>query len=150
MNTLLSQPLFTPLRKEIETRLITRFKDYYSAYDNRLKSKNVRAIKLSYVGDNRIYIETTYKRGQHCSQSYLVENEILDLLAKKKSKAILFDAIYNLSKDGILRCANNNNEKPFGYVIDYLKDVYFLPKLIGYDIADKILEYFEIDNECFS
>jgi hypothetical protein len=34
-----------------------------------------------------------------------------------------------------------------GYFIDYLKDVYNLPKMVGYDIAEKILEYFEIDNE---
>lgn len=150
MNTLLSQEIFADLRKEIENRLIARFKDSYRVYDKRLNGKNIRCIKVTYVGEYRIYIETTYKRGMHCSHSYLVENEILELLAKKKSNAILFNAITCLSKEDILRRAKRNGEKPFGYVIDYLKDVYFLPKLIGYDIADKILEYFEIDNECFS
>ena len=150
MNTLLSQPMFTPLREDIEKRLIARFKACYGVYDKRLNKPNVRAIKVFYVGDNRIYIETTYKRGMRCGQSYLVENEILNLLAKKKSNAILFNAITCLSKEDILRRAKRNEEKPFGYVIDYLKDVYHLPKMIGYDIADKILEYFGIDNECFS
>ena len=98
----------------------------------------------------REYVETTYKSGQHCGHSYLVEDVINEMLVKKKTNAILFNAIRNMDKDDILRCAKRNNEKPFGYVIDYLKDVYFLPKLIGCDIAYKILEYFEIDNECFS
>ena len=150
MNTLLLNPMFTSLREDVEKRLIARFKACYGVYDKRLNKPNVRAIKVSYVGDNRIYVETTYKRGKHCGQSYIVENEILDLLAKKKSNAILFNTITRLSKEDILRGAKSNDEKPFGYIIDYLKDVYHLPKMIGYDIADKILEYFGIDNECFS
>ena len=150
MNTLLSKPMFAPLREKIEKGLISRFKASYGVYDKRLTKPNVRAIKVSYVGDDRIYIETTYKRGMHCGHSYLVENEILSLLEKKCSNAILFNAITCLSKEDILRKATRNNEKPFGYVIDYLKDVYSLPKMIGGDIAEKILEHFEIDNECLS
>ena len=147
MNKLLLQDTFTDLRKEIEKRLISRFKACYGVYDKRLNKDNVRCIKVSYVGDYRVYIETTYKRGMHCGHSYLVENEILELLAKKKSNAILFNTITCLSKENILRNAKRNEEKPFGYVIDYLKDVYNLPKMIGWDIAEKILKYFEIENE---
>ena len=150
MNGILHTPMFAPLREKIEKRLIARFKASYGVYDKRLNKPNVRAIKVSYVGNYRIYIETTYKRGMHCSHSYLVENEILSLLEKKCSNAILFNAITCLSKEDILRRARRNEEKPFGYVIDYLKDVYFLPKMIGWDIAEKILEHFEIDNECLS
>ena len=102
------------------------------------------------MGDNRIYVETTYKSGQHCGHSYLVEDVIDKLVVERNLNAIFFNAIRNMDKEDILRSAKRNNEKPFGYVIDYLKDVYFLPKLIGSDIADNILEYFEIDNECFS
>ena len=150
MNKILHTPMFAPLREKIEKRLIARFKASYGVYDKRLTKPNVRAIKVSYVGDDRTYIETTYKRGMHCGHSYLVENEILSLLEKKCSNAILFNAITCLSKEDILRKATRNNEKPFGYVIDYLKDVYSLPKMIGGDIAEKILEHFEIDNECLS
>lgn len=150
MNTLLSKPMFAPLREKIEKGIISRFKASYGVYDKRLNKPNVRAIKVSYVGNDRIYIETTYKRGMYCSHSYLVENEILSLLATKCSNAILFNAITCLSKEDILRRATRNEEKPFGYVIDYLKDVYSLPKMIGCDIAEKILEHFGIDNECFS
>ena len=103
MNSLLSKPMFAPLREKIEKRLIARFKASYGVYDKRLNKPNVRAIKVSYVGNDRVYIETTYKRGMHCGQSYLVENEILSLLAKKYSNAILFNAITCLSKEDILR-----------------------------------------------
>jgi hypothetical protein len=150
MNTLLSQEIFADLRKEVENRLIARFKNSYKAYDKRLNGKNIRCIKVTYVGDNRIYVETTYKSGQHCGHSYLVEDVIDKLVVERNLNAIFFNAIRNMDKEDILRSAKRNNEKPFGYVIDYLKDVYFLPKLIGSDIADNILEYFEIDNECFS
>lgn len=147
MNTLLLKPQFAILRKDIEKRLISRFKKYYGVYDKRLNKPNVRSIKVSYVGDYRIYIETTFKSGMHCGQSYLVENEILDLLVNKDSNAILFNAIISLNKENILRGAKRNNENPFGYVIDHLKDVYNVPKTVGYDIAEKILEYYEIDNK---
>ena len=150
MNTLLSQEIFADLRKEVENRLVARFKDSYKVYDKRLNGKNIRCIKVTYVGDNRIYVETTYKSGQHCGHSYLVEDVIDKLVVERNLNAIFFNAIRNMDKEDILRSAKRNNEKPFGYVIDYLKDVYFLPKLIGCDIADNILEYFEIDNECFS
>ena len=130
MNTLLSQPMFTPLREDIEKRLIARFKACYGVYDKRLNKPNVRAIKVSYVGDNRIYIETTFKEGMHCGQSYLVENEILDLLVNKDPNAILFNAIISLNKENILRGAKRNNENPFGYVMDHLKDVYNVPKIV--------------------
>lgn len=147
MNTLLLKPQFAILREEIEKRLISRFKKYYGVYDKRLNKSNVRDIKVSYVGDYRIYIETTFKEGMRCGQSYLVENEILDLLVNKNLNAILFNAIISLNKENILRGAKRNNEKPFGYVITHLKDVYNVPKMVGYDIAEKILEYFEIDNK---
>lgn len=61
MNTLLSNPMFISLRKDVEKHLISRFKKYYGVYDKRLNKPNVRAIKVSYVDDDRIYIETTYK-----------------------------------------------------------------------------------------
>lgn len=147
MNTLLFNPQFAILRASIEKQIISRFKEYYGVYDKRLNKPNIRSIKVSYIGSNRVFVETTYKRGMRCSHSYLVENEILDLLVNKNPNAILFNAIISLSKEDILRKAKRNNEKPFGYVIDYLKDVYNLPKMVGYDIAEKILEYFEIDNE---
>ena len=62
---------------------------------------------------------------------------------------IFVECINDLSKETIIRCAKKNNEKPFGFVIDYIKDNYSLPKPNGWDIAEKVLEHFEIDNENF-
>lgn len=57
--------------------------------------------------------------------------------------------IYNectraLSRDVIQQCAERNGEKPFGYVLDYLKDMYFLPKPDGWDTAKAICDYFSL------
>lgn len=57
------------------------------------------------------------------------------------------DSIYNevtnaLTRENIVECARRNNEMPFGYVIDYLKDMYMIPKTKGYEIARKICEHF--------
>lgn len=150
MNGILHTPMFAPLREKIEKRLIARFKAYYSVYDKRLKAKNVRCIVVRYVGNNSVYIETTYKRGMHCGQHYITENEFLSLLREKNTEAIFYNCLLHLDRECIIRNAKSNNETPFGYVIDYLKDVYSLPKMIGCDIAEKILKQFKIDNECFS
>ena len=58
-----------------------------------------------------------------------------------------FDAISRLNKRYIIDKARQNNEKPFGFVLDYLKDVYSLPKSKGWDVAKQILDYYGIDNE---
>lgn len=147
MNGILHTPKCESLRKLIEKRLIARFKENYSVYDKRLKAKNVRCIIVRYVGDNNIYIETTYKRGMHCGQSYVTENEFLTLLNEKNADAIFVNCILHLDRECIIRNARRNDEKPFGYVIDYLKDEYSLPKSIGWNIALKILREFKIVNE---
>lgn len=59
------------------------------------------------------------------------------------------EQIYNevvkvLTKDIIIDCARRNNENPFGYVIDYLKDMYMIPKTQGWDIAKRICEHFGV------
>lgn len=50
------------------------------------------------------------------------------------------------TKRSILEQALKNEEKPFGYVIDWLKDN-GIPKTQGWDYAEEILEHFQIDNE---
>jgi hypothetical protein len=57
------------------------------------------------------------------------------------------DSVYNevtnaLTKEIIVANARRNNEMPFGYVIDYLKDMYMIPKTQGWGIAKKICEHF--------
>ena len=62
-------------------------------------------------------------------------------------KEILFDAVKKLDRQTILDNAYRNDEKPFGFVIDLLKDEYNLPKTEGWNIALAILAFFEIYND---
>lgn len=43
-----------------------------------------------------------------------------------------------------MRKAEENNETPFGFVLGYIKDVYSIPKTDGWEIAEKVLEWFKI------
>ena len=54
--------------------------------------------------------------------------------------------IKRLNRTYILQQAKHNEEKPFGFVIDFLKDEYSLPKSQGWNIAMRVLEHFNIDN----
>jgi len=47
-----------------------------------------------------------------------------------------------LTKRQIADNARRNQEFPFGYVIDYLKDMYLLPKTEGWDTAMAICKHF--------
>jgi hypothetical protein len=58
------------------------------------------------------------------------------------SKEIFNEVTCALSAEIIAANAKRNNEMPFGYVIDYLKDMYMIPKTQGWDIAKKICQHF--------
>ena len=49
-----------------------------------------------------------------------------------------------LNRETIIRCAERDEETPFGFLLSYLKDMYFLPKVCGYGVAERILEHFNI------
>ena len=134
---------FTPLRDDLEKILIARFKQDYGVYDPRLLKPNLRAIKVSY-GVHRIYIESTYKSGHKSGHSYGIQEEVEKLIAEKNVNAILFDTICSLTKEDIITKSKLNNEEPFGYIIDYLKDNYNLPKTNGCDIAKKIIKHYKL------
>lgn len=50
----------------------------------------------------------------------------------------------DLTAEKILTNSERNGELPFGYVIDYIKDVYNLPKTEGWDTAKAICRYFKV------
>lgn len=140
---LFGSPLFTPLRDDLEKTLIARFKQDYGVYDKRLLKPTLRAIKVSY-GVHRIYIESTYKSGHKSGHSYGIQEEVEKLIAEKNVNAILFDTICLLTKEDIITKTKLNNEEPFGYIIDYLKDNYNVPKTNGCDIAKKIIKHYKL------
>lgn len=49
-----------------------------------------------------------------------------------------------LSRDEIVACAKRNGEQPFGYVIDYIKDMYLVPKTEGWDTAKAVCKFFSL------
>ena len=55
--------------------------------------------------------------------------------------------IKKLCRIYILDKAKENKEKPFGFVIDYIKDMYGIPKIKGWNTAEQVLRYFNIDND---
>lgn len=57
-------------------------------------------------------------------------------------RKIYNECIKNLSSTNISINAKKNGEYPFGYVIDYIKDMYGISKKEGWDTAKEICKYF--------
>lgn len=60
---------------------------------------------------------------------------------------IFQELITDLSKEKIIEKAKIDQEKPMGFLLTYIRDMYNLPKTAGWQIAEKVLEYYGIDNE---
>ena len=56
-------------RELLEKRALERFKSQYGRYDKRITKKGFRSYKITWNGC-LIYIETTYKSGCKCGQTY--------------------------------------------------------------------------------
>lgn len=61
------------------------------------------------------------------------------------TEKIYTECITAFDRDTIVRCAERENETPLGYLLTYLKDMYFLPKYYGWGVAEKILKHFNIE-----
>lgn len=57
---------------------------------------------------------------------------------------IYSECIKELNANNILFCSRKNEEKPFGYVIDYIKDMYNISKTESWDTAKAICQYFNL------
>ena len=60
------------------------------------------------------------------------------------TEKIYTECITALDRETIIRCAERDEETPFGFLLSYLKDMYFLPKYYGYGVAERILKHFSI------
>lgn len=49
-----------------------------------------------------------------------------------------------LTRERILRNAKRNGELPFGFVIDYIKDIYGICKSEGWETAKAVCKYFNL------
>ena len=48
------------------------------------------------------------------------------------TEKIYTECITALNRETIIRCAERDEETPFGFLLSYLKDMHFLPKVCGY------------------
>jgi len=69
-------------------------------------------------------------------------------MEKQESVRILSEYILNTDRQTIIDRARRDEEKPFGTVLDDLRNN-GIPKTDGYPIAAAILAFFSIDNSNF-
>ena len=60
------------------------------------------------------------------------------------TEKIYTECITALDRETIIKCAERDEEFPLGFLLSYLKDMYFLPKYYGYGVAERILKHFDI------
>jgi hypothetical protein len=61
------------------------------------------------------------------------------------TEQIYTECITALNRETIIKCAERGNETPLGYLLTYLKDMYFIPKYYGWVLAERILKHFDIE-----
>lgn len=61
------------------------------------------------------------------------------------TEKIYTECITALDRETIIKCAERDEEFPLGFLLSYLKDMYFLPKYYGYGVAERILKHFNIE-----
>lgn len=59
---------------------------------------------------------------------------------------IFNDILRYWSRSDILERAKRDNERPMGTLLTYIKDVYNLPKPQGWEIAEKVINHYNIVN----
>lgn len=60
----------------------------------------------------------------------------------------IFDDIKSkLTHYDVIKGAIRDKEKPMGFLLTYMKDVYGIPKTRGFHIAERLLDLYHIVNE---
>lgn len=79
--------------------------------------------------------------------SLRLKDAVVDTYKLQLSKTTLFQVLIGrLNRYDILEGARQNQERPFGFVIDYIKDMYGVSKVDGWDTAMQLLAYYGIQN----
>lgn len=66
---LITHPINEELLKMIIEDALVEFKKFYGKYNKKLLTKGFRSYRYE-INGNELYIETTYKSGCKCAQSY--------------------------------------------------------------------------------
>ena len=59
-------------------------------------------------------------------------------------KEIFAELSTTLTRERIVEGAIRDNEKPMGFLITYIRDMYGLPKTEGRSIAEDLLKFFDL------
>ena len=72
---------------------------------------------------------------------------IQTLITMYTTKKIFKELSSKFTREAILNCARNDREKPYGFLICFIRDNYGLPKMEGHEIAMDLLKFFNINND---
>lgn len=69
-----------------------------------------------------------------------------DNIEHKTDDEIFDEIIKRVTRGRILEISAKDNERPMGFLLTYIKDVYGLPKSKGWNIAERVLTHYNIEN----
>lgn len=141
MTTLsITSPHFIQLRADIESFIISHFKNAYKEHG----MNSNRKVKVSYIKNKRVFVETDDDINPKCSHSYSLDWILIRLIYKKNISAIVYDYIESTTKELTLTLAHNSGQCPQCYITDTIKDVYHLPTDVAVNLAMVICNIWEL------
>ena len=141
MTTLsITSPHFIQLRADIESFIIPHFKNAYKEHG----IKTDRKIKVSYIKNRRVFVETDDDINPKCSHSYSLDWILKKLIVKKNISAIVYDYIEGTTKELTLTLAHNAGQCPQCYIADTIIYAYHLPTDVAVNLAMVICNIMEI------
>ena len=136
----ITDPHFIQLREDIENFIIPHFKNAYKKHG----IKSNRKIKVSYIENEMVFVETDDNTIPKCSHSYSLDWILVELIDRKNISAIVYDYIGSTTKELTLINAHNAGQCPQCYISDTIKDVYYLPTDVSINLAMVICNILEI------
>lgn len=131
---------FIQLREDIESFIIPHFKNAYKEYGIKSNSK----IKVSYINNRRVFVETDDDINPKCSYSYSLDWILMKLIVRKNISAIVYDYIEGTTKELTLTLAHNAGQCPQCYIADTINYAYHLPTDVAVNLAMVICNIMEI------
>ena len=64
-----------------------------------------------------------------------------------RQKEVFCELTNDLTRGKIIGKAAHDGEKPMGFLLTYIRDLYDMPKSEGWNVAESLLHFFNIDNE---